>query len=67
MAVYEVVLRFQDRDEVRLTDCPLEVGRSLRINGVEWLVDRHEAQQDVGPVRYICVKSRRPPAEVSGP
>jgi hypothetical protein len=64
--VYEVVLRFQDRDEVRLTDCPPEVGHSFRINGVEWLVDRHEAQQDVGPVRYICVESPRPSLEVSG-
>ena len=31
MAVYEVVLRFQDRDEVRLTDRPLEVGGTLEI------------------------------------
>ncbi len=30
MAVYEVVLRFQDREEVRVTDQPLHVGTPFR-------------------------------------
>jgi hypothetical protein len=38
MAVYEVILRFEDREEVRLTDRPLEVGSNVKITGSEWLV-----------------------------
>ena len=59
MAVYEVVLRFQDREEVRLTDRPLDVGGSVKIGGVEWLVETHQAQNGNGVGRYICVDPRR--------
>jgi hypothetical protein len=58
MAVYEVVLRFHDRDEVRLTDRPLDVGTSLNIGGAEWLVESQEAQRGAAAMRYVCVKLR---------
>ena len=56
MAVYEVVLRFDDREEVRLTDRPLEVGSSLRITGSEWLVQRCEPRAERDGARYICIR-----------
>jgi hypothetical protein len=59
MAVYEVILRFQDREEVRLTDRALEVGTRLEIEGAEWLVESEEAQDGLEAARYICVEPRR--------
>jgi hypothetical protein len=59
MAVYEVVLRFEDREEVRLTDRPLTVGSSVEITGTEWLVQRFEARRKQVAARYICVEPRK--------
>jgi hypothetical protein len=56
MAVYEVVLRFPDRDEFRLTDRPLEVGGTLAINGGAWLVESEESHDGQAAVRFICVE-----------
>ena len=56
MPAYEVLLRFQDRDEVRLTDRPLEVGSQVRIAGVDWLVESHKARAGSRIARYICVE-----------
>jgi len=64
MAVYEVVLRFQDREEIRLTDRPLEVGSHFQIAGNEWLVQRREAGAGRASVRYICVGVRDVPDEL---
>ena len=58
MAVYEVVLRFLDRDEVRLTDRPIEVGGTLEIEGSGWLVESKEPQDGQAAARYICVERR---------
>ena len=55
MAVYEVVLRFEDREEVRLTDRPLEVGSNVLITGSEWWVQRCEPRHERDGARYICV------------
>jgi hypothetical protein len=38
MPLYELVLRYPDRDEVRLTDVPPDVGETLRIAGELWTV-----------------------------
>jgi hypothetical protein len=57
MAVYEVVLRFEDREEVRLTDRPLEVGSNVRITGGEWLVQSYEARPEDVAARYICIQA----------
>jgi hypothetical protein len=56
MAVYEVVLRFPDRDEVRLTDRPIEVGGTLEINGSGWLVESEEPHDGRAAARLICVE-----------
>lgn len=58
MAVYEVVLRFQDREEVRLTDRPLDVGNTLAIEGREWFVESREAKRGRAAARFICVQLR---------
>ena len=58
MAVYEVVLRFQDREEIRLTDRPLKIGSHFQIAGSEWLVDRREAGRGRASVHYICAEVR---------
>ena len=58
MAVYEVVLRFPDREEVRLTDRPLGVGDTLEINGGDWLVESQEQHDGPAALRFICVGPR---------
>jgi hypothetical protein len=50
MAVYEVVLRYEDRDEVRLTDRRPDLGSNRRMAGTKWTVESREA------ARYICVR-----------
>jgi hypothetical protein len=57
MAVYEVLLRFEDREEVRLTDRPLEVGSNVKITGTEWLVESYETRRKPALARYICVQA----------
>jgi hypothetical protein len=60
MAVYEVVLRFPDRDEVRLTDRTIEVGGTLEIEGHGWLVQSEEQNYEGrAAARYICVELRK--------
>jgi hypothetical protein len=49
MALYQVVLCFQDREEVRLTDRPPRVGETVEIAGRRWIVET--AVRD----RYKCV------------
>jgi hypothetical protein len=59
MAMYEVVLRFPDRDEVRLTDRPIEVGGTLEIGGSGWLVESEDPHDGrAAAARYICVELR---------
>ena len=65
MAVYEVVLRFQDREEVRVTDQPLQVGNSFQIGGQRWLVEAVDARRGQA-VRCVCVKLRERPSAVNG-
>ena len=55
MAVYHVVLSFQDREEVRLTDRPPELGSTIDIAGSRWIVERHEPGWNGAADRYVCV------------
>ena len=54
--LYELVLRYPDREEVRLTDQPLTVGETFQIDYEEWFV----AEKDDRPenprasARLIC-------------
>jgi hypothetical protein len=59
MAVYEVVLRFPDRDEVRLTDRRLELGATLEIERSGWLVESEEPHDGQAAARFICVERSR--------
>jgi hypothetical protein len=54
MALYEILLRYDDRDEVRLADAPLEVGSRVEIAGSAWLVQSERTWG--GRARYICVE-----------
>jgi hypothetical protein len=55
MALYEIVLRFPDRDEVRLTDRALDVGDTLSIGGQTWRVFGTEVPRSaVAAARYVC-------------
>ena len=56
MALYEVVLRFPDRDEVRVTDQPLREGQTIEIEGHVWRVIRTEAN---GNTQFICSPLRQ--------
>jgi hypothetical protein len=53
--MYHVVLSFQDRKEVRLTDRPPELGSTIDIAGSRWVVDRHEPGRNGAADRYVCV------------
>lgn len=66
VAVYEVVLRFPDRDELRLTDRPLMVGGNVTIGGSEWTVQSFEDDDGLRAARYICVELRARSTELRG-
>ena len=52
--MYEVVLRGDDRESVRITDSPLRVGERLEIDGTMWEVESREAAEDPdATLRYI--------------
>jgi len=65
MAVYEVVLRFQDREEIRVTDQPLQVGNTFQIGGRRWVVEGVEARGGRA-VRCVCVALRERRSAVNG-
>lgn len=55
MALYEVVFRYQDRDEVRLTDRPLPEGEVVEIGGTSWHVVLDREPADIrAAARYLC-------------
>lgn len=55
MALYEVVFRYPDRDEVRLTDRPLPEGEVVELGGTSWhvVLDREPADTRAA-ARYLC-------------
>jgi hypothetical protein len=64
MGLYEILLRYDDRDEVRLTDSPLEVGSSVEIAGTARLVQSERARRGRRRARYICVELREDSREL---
>jgi len=55
MALYEVVFRYPDRDEVRLTDRPLPEGEAVEIGGTSWHVVLDREPGDIrAAARYVC-------------
>ena len=64
MAAYEILLRYDDRDEVRLTDAPLEVGSTIEIGGSAWLVESERARRGKTLARYICIQLREESREL---
>jgi hypothetical protein len=56
MALYEVVLRYPDRDEVRLTDAPLSTSSTVEIAGETWTVtlDREPTTDMAATPRFLC-------------
>ena len=56
--MYELVLWFQGKEDVRITDQPVSVGQTLVIDGIKWLVAAQDLPRDPNATaRYIC--SRR--------
>jgi hypothetical protein len=57
--MYEIVLRFADHDEVRLTDRRVHIGERLTIDGSSWVVQRIEPPRNpLAILTYICLPSR---------
>jgi hypothetical protein len=55
MPFYEVVLRYPDRDELRLTDEPLVPGETVDIAGDRWSVVLERDPVDVrATARFLC-------------
>ena len=53
--LYELVLRQDDREEVRLTDRPLSVGDTLQIENDEWNVVLEREPSDVrATAAFLC-------------
>jgi hypothetical protein len=56
--VYELVLWFQGKEDVRITDQPVSVGQTLVIDDIKWLVEAQDLPRDPNAkARFIC--SRR--------
>jgi hypothetical protein len=56
--VYELVLWFQGKEDVRITDQPVSVGQTLLIDDIKWLVEAQDLPRDPNATaRFIC--SRR--------
>ena len=55
MAIYEVVLRYPDRDELRFTDRPLPTDRLVKIAGETWSVTLEREPADIAATaRFLC-------------
>jgi hypothetical protein len=53
--MYEVVLRYDGQEDVRITDEALTVGQTLTIDNRKWRVERAERPQTAGASRrFIC-------------
>ena len=56
--MYELVLWFQGKEDVRITDQPVSVGQTLLIDDIKWLVEAQDLPRDPNATaRFIC--SRR--------
>ena len=55
MALYEIVLSYPDRDEVRLTDQPAAVGDRVVIDYDDWIVVEARKPEDIrATARLMC-------------
>ena len=55
MPLYELVLRYDDREELRLTDRPHSVGDTLQIGYDEWnVVLEHEPRDALSAAAFLC-------------
>jgi hypothetical protein len=53
--MYEIVLRFADHDEVRVTDRRVQIGERLTIDGSSWVVRSVERPRNpLAILSYIC-------------
>jgi hypothetical protein len=58
--LYEVVLRFPDREEIRVTDRLLVVGTTIVIGAYEWLVeDEQPVTGAIAAARFVCTLLRQ--------
>jgi len=66
MPLYELVLRYEDREEMRLTERPASIGEVLQIGYDEWQVVLEREPSDVqATAAFLCelTKEQRARAE----
>ena len=65
MPIYEVVLRYPDRDELRFTDRRVPTDRLVEIAGETWSVTVEREPSDIAATRFLCelATSQRGPAQ----
>jgi hypothetical protein len=65
LPLYEIVLRYADHEEVRLTDDPPAVGEEVEIAGRVWVVGEPELVRDLhAEARYVCTEARDKSAQL---
>jgi len=61
MPVYEIVLQFADREELRVTDRPVAMGDELEILGKSWtVVGEREPEENRASGRFVCEMTNAP-------
>ena len=59
VSLYELVLRYPDREEVRLTDQPVAVGDTFEIDYEEWfVVEENEPENRRATARFLCERTK---------
>ncbi|MGH3135181.1 MAG: hypothetical protein ACRDPV_01640 [Gaiellaceae bacterium] len=55
MPLYEIVLRYPEREKVVLSEIPLQTGKTVEIAGRHWLVfDSLAPSSEGNRVRFVC-------------
>jgi hypothetical protein len=52
--LYEIVLRYPDRDRVVVSETPLEQGMTVELAGRTWIVVEVVRRPIPAPLRFIC-------------
>jgi hypothetical protein len=58
--LYQLLLRYEDRDETRFTDRPPPLGAPFQLDGhkwIAWVAEQPELARDIrAAVRYVCIE-----------
>jgi hypothetical protein len=64
MPLYEVLLRIESREEIRLTDRPYTVGQTLTIDNRAWIVTDVRPGSRRSPRRFVAEPMIAPVADL---